>query len=269
MPLSNKNRRTRKTHLLSPLLLLSLLGFQPALCNVEKTIFLGPASARIPLAHPTLEDLHIDTLTPSQSSLRTRLAAAPPSASNGKATWLLLDNLTAGQRYEVRVCWAATQPTSFTINTYTLDTVFETPDLITSLSGYSTPRQPSPQLSDDQQTPRIHHPTTTASGEKETSVLFLQIIAAADYFTSNATLMRDVSPVDVDIILDPFVLNVLPRSLVPTVVYILFVAAAAYLVSGRIVSWLRAVVAVVEESGELLLASEGAAAVLSSRKKEQ
>ncbi|KAK3320905.1 hypothetical protein B0T19DRAFT_430900 [Cercophora scortea] len=256
MSLHNKGKIA---HLL-PQLLTSLLGLQTALCNVEKTIFLGPASSIIPLAHPTLSDLHIDTLTPStrqSSSLRTRLAAAfPDSASQGIATWLLLDELTAGQRYEVRVCWAATQPTAFTITTYTLDTVFETPELITSLASYSTSRQPfSPQGKETD-----HHP-------KESSILLLQILAAADYFTSNTSLMHTVPPVDVDIILDPFVFNVLPRSLVPTVGYILFVALVAYLLSLRIVAWLRAVVEV-EGSGEKKrgLASEGA---VLSRKKVQ
>ena len=48
--------------------------------------------------------------------------------------------------------------------------------------------------------------------------------------------MRDVPPVDVDIILDPFLYNVLPRSLLPTVGYILVVAAIAWFLSGRIVA---------------------------------
>ena len=78
--------------------------------NTEKAIFIGPLSVNIPSAHPTLEDLHVDTLTPTNWAIRTHLEARFPSISSphGKATWLILDDLTEGQRYEVRVCWAAT-----------------------------------------------------------------------------------------------------------------------------------------------------------------
>lgn len=98
--------------MLTALLLLS--SAQPSLANVEKDIFLGPDLVPIPLAHPTLSDLHLDNLTPDRSSLRTRLAARFPSSSHpsGEATWLILDDLSPGQRYEVRVCWAATVRTS-------------------------------------------------------------------------------------------------------------------------------------------------------------
>lgn len=64
--------------------------------------------------------------------------------------------------------------------------------------------------------------------------MFLQILSTADYFTTNSTLMKNPPPVDVDIILDPFLLNVLPRSLLPTVIYIVVVAIVAYLLSSRV-----------------------------------
>lgn len=82
----------------------------PALANTEKAIFLGPKTVNIPSAHPNLEDLKVDTLTPENWALRTHLTAQFPtdSARHGKSTWLVLDGLTEGQRYEVRVCWAAT-----------------------------------------------------------------------------------------------------------------------------------------------------------------
>lgn len=78
--------------------------------NTEKVIFLGPATVNIPSTHPTLDDLHVDTLTPANAAVRTHLEAQFTNASSpyGKATWLVLDELTEGQRYEVRVCWAAT-----------------------------------------------------------------------------------------------------------------------------------------------------------------
>jgi hypothetical protein len=79
------------------------------------------------------------------------------------------------------------------------------------------------------------------SGENggPTSMLFLAVDAAADYHSSNKTLMSSPPDVKVDIILDPYVLGVIPRSLLPTVFYILCVAVVAYYVSGYIYGWIR------------------------------
>jgi hypothetical protein len=77
---------------------------------VEKAIFLGPATVNIPLQKPTLSDLNLHTLTPETTgnTIRTRLARQfPQEGIDPPATWLLLDTLTEGQRYELRVCWAA------------------------------------------------------------------------------------------------------------------------------------------------------------------
>lgn len=63
------------------------------------------------------------------------------------------------------------------------------------------------------------------------SILFLQILTAADYFTIDKALMDNPPPVEVDIILDPFLLNIFPRSLVPTAVYILIIAVCAWFIS--------------------------------------
>lgn len=81
--------------------------------NTEKTIFLGPEPVslnNIPIPHSTLSDLHLHTLTPDNGTIHTGLPAQFPSPDHpyGTATWLLLDHLTPSQRYEVRVCWAAT-----------------------------------------------------------------------------------------------------------------------------------------------------------------
>ncbi|KAI1139964.1 hypothetical protein F5Y05DRAFT_337376 [Hypoxylon sp. FL0543] len=209
-----------------------------ASANTEKAIFLGPPTVNVPSAHPTLGDLHIDTLSPTNWAIRTNLEARFPSISkpHGKATWLILDELTEGQRYEVRVCWAATQPTEFKIRTYELQTVFETPELISELSEYSWSRQSlgSDHESHPKSATGSHHPNS----ERDASVLFLQILAAADYYTMNKTLMRNVPPVHVDIILDPFVLGVLPRSLLPTVSYIIAVAIASWFMARHISAWI-------------------------------
>lgn len=89
------------------------LGISLATANVEKTIFLGPEPVNIPNQQPSLSTLNIDTLTPDNWSLRTHIEASFPTAdfSRGSSSWFILDNLTEGQRYEVRICWLATVST--------------------------------------------------------------------------------------------------------------------------------------------------------------
>lgn len=67
--------------------------------------------------------------------------------------------------------------------------------------------------------------------QKESTFLFLQIFAAADYFSLNQTLMDVVPPVVVDVILDPYVLNILPKSLLPTGLYLGLIGVIAWLAS--------------------------------------
>lgn len=83
---------------------------------------------------------------------------------------------------------AQQQPTDFTLDTYSLSEVFGTPDLITSLASYSESRG---STSEPQR--------TAARDPRQASVLFLRVIAAADYFTTNKTLMQEVPPVNADI----------------------------------------------------------------------
>jgi hypothetical protein len=90
------------------LLLFSLLPLVSA--NVEKTIFLGPAAITVPNQRPNLDDLYLIPLSPLHSTARTRLNASFPTSDDpkGMETWILLDGLTPGARYEVRICWLAT-----------------------------------------------------------------------------------------------------------------------------------------------------------------
>lgn len=80
------------------------------LANVEKTIFLGPPFIPFPDTHPNLEDLHLDVLSPSHGTLRRQIAASFPTTltAQGTETWLLVEGLDERQRYEIRICWAAT-----------------------------------------------------------------------------------------------------------------------------------------------------------------
>lgn len=111
----------KKVHLVSPLqrtiyrkmqlyCQLALLFSSLAFANVEKTVFLAPPALSIPTAHPNLDDLSLIPLTPLYTSVRTRLNASFPTdgAPKGNEHWLLLDGLSPGARYEVRICWLAT-----------------------------------------------------------------------------------------------------------------------------------------------------------------
>ncbi|OJJ47944.1 hypothetical protein ASPZODRAFT_15387 [Penicilliopsis zonata CBS 506.65] len=166
--------------LLSLLSLLSLFILS-AVANVEKTIFLASSptdSFPSPLPSPLL------SIFPSLP-LRTEINA---SFIEGEA-WFLLQNLNRGQRYEVRICWLATQPTSFTLETFAL----------------------------------------ADAGKR-----LLRVQNQADYFSLNDTLMQNVPPVGVDLILDPFLMNVLPRSLLPTLLYLVVISGLAVWISGFI-----------------------------------
>ncbi|KAF2734044.1 hypothetical protein EJ04DRAFT_399168, partial [Polyplosphaeria fusca] len=209
--------------------------------NVEKTIFLGPS----PLAldndvRPGLSDLRLPTLAPAANPvLERRIAVQFPSATapRGRESWYLLHGLESGRRYEVRICWPATQPTDFWLDTFPISHVFDAPDLIASLAAYSEQRQQSVQeegeLLSEQQPPI------------SPSTLFLRIQAAASFYSSNKTLMEHPPLVDADIttVLDPYLWNILPRSLAPTVAYICAVAPLVWLLSGFIYRFLLSVAA--------------------------
>lgn len=78
---------------------------------MEKAIFLGPESVNVPLQKPTISDLNLATLSLRHTSARLELPRKFPDpseeATKGETSWFLLDELTEGQRYEVRVCWSA------------------------------------------------------------------------------------------------------------------------------------------------------------------
>jgi len=118
--------------------------------------------------------------------------------------------------------------------THTLAETFDNSDLITALSTYAYVRQA--ELNDFQVQQlvarRVYDQKISTASQK--SVLFLQIFAAADYFSLNKTLMSDVPPVLVDVILDPYLLNIFPKSLVPTAGYLIILAFGSWFLSGLI-----------------------------------
>jgi hypothetical protein len=120
------------------------------------------------------------------------------------------------------------------MSTYGLLEVFQSPELIASLAKNPPAEQSQAEL--------VLGSTRGISRSKSLrSVLFLQIFAAADYYTTNRTLMENVSPVLVEIILDPFILNIFPRSLIPTAGYLLILAVCSWYLANLITSWLQMV----------------------------
>ncbi|EON61716.1 hypothetical protein W97_00932 [Coniosporium apollinis CBS 100218] len=200
--------------------------------NTEKVIFLGPSSITIPNISPGLEQLQLNALSPSRNKLETQLPVKFPTDEEPRGTqhWYLIEGLEEGRRYEVRICWVATQPTAFWLDVHTINEVFETPELISALAIYSEQR--------DRSVPRSPEPRQPDAAATSKSLLFLRIHSAADFFTTNQTLMNFPPDVDADIILDPFLLNVLPRSLGPTAVYLVVLAIVGWFLSGAISRWL-------------------------------
>ena len=81
------------------------------LANVEKVVFLGPRQSAICRNQFDIHLLGHTVLSPSRSSVRQYLTATFPSQSTlwrGSESWVILDALEEGKRYEVRICWIAT-----------------------------------------------------------------------------------------------------------------------------------------------------------------
>ncbi|OJD15663.1 hypothetical protein AJ78_04081 [Emergomyces pasteurianus Ep9510] len=237
--------------------------------NVEKTIFTAPKPSPLLSHRPMFDDLEIERLSPQSPSTRTYIISAFPSeaAPRGFESWYYLDSLKPGQRYEVRVCYLATQPTYFTLKTHTVSDILDSPSLISSLTTFATSHLPTllDQLHHDHE--QTHYPHNAdyerksnsvfatppklgrsaerdAANQASTSALFLQVHAAAEYFTLDKGLMENVPPVYADIILDPYVFNVFPKSLLPTAVYILILAGVAWVMSWFVWTGIEGVVGV-------------------------
>ncbi|KAJ5103889.1 hypothetical protein N7532_004418 [Penicillium argentinense] len=197
-----------------------------AQANVEKTIFLGPPESAVPSEEPDIDDLGLERLSPETPVVRTLLNSSFPTndAPDGTDSWFFLENLTPGQRYE--------QPTTFTLTTHSLHNTIEDPSLFSSLSVFSTARLAT--LDDRLQANAIPQRAGKSALDPSPSldsVLFLRVRAVADYFTMNEELLAKPPPVTVDLILDPFLGNVFPRSLVPTGFWIVAVAVVAFFVA--------------------------------------
>ncbi|KAM0322960.1 hypothetical protein ACHAQA_009059 [Verticillium albo-atrum] len=132
-----------------------------------------------------------------------------------------------------------------------MDTVWETPELISSLAQYAESRQHIADSADADKRSSTQDFKVQDDGkaklDSQASVMFLRVLAAADYYSHTTSVMTRVEPVWADIILDPYVLNVLPQSLAPTVVYIVAVATLAWVLSQRVRGYLLALCDVPEQ----------------------
>ncbi|KAL9103716.1 MAG: hypothetical protein Q9163_001266 [Psora crenata] len=206
------------------LLLVQVVCIRLVVANVEKITFIAPAPINIPQQQLNLANVYIETLTPNSTSLRRELPAAFPSPGfpKGRETWIVLDGLRQHQRYELRICWAATvsnepilfvshnilvqtllalptilkqvpellqQPTSFVLDAFTLSEVFGTQELIDSLTSHSM----------RQQSAALWHVAKTTEATISDLILYLRISVAADYYTADKALMQHVPPVRVEI----------------------------------------------------------------------
>ncbi|CCE30086.1 uncharacterized protein CPUR_03934 [Claviceps purpurea 20.1] len=227
------------------ILLLFYTLAQIAAANVEKIIFNAPPpfgpSPPGSLALSTLALLNkIPTLTHDARSLRTELNRDVVSERySGHSSWILVRNLTENQRYELRVCWSALEPTDFKITAHYLDTVLGGDSFAWPLDEFLEYRPKKAPVAEVEKISKFH-------GLLDTSALLIEIQAAADYYTDDGELMAYPPPVLVDLILDPFLLNVLPRSLLPTVGYLLLVGVTTWYMAQWIKSGLLFVAGISE-----------------------
>lgn len=222
--------RTFETPLLVLVLVLVLLNGL-ASANVEKTIFVAPSSQPVPDA--SIDNLMLIPLNPQHTTARTWLNATFPTKETPKGTdtWMLLEGLSPGSRYELRLCWLATQPTAFRLSTHTMVETFEDPALLSSLTVFSNTRRDTVDENLLLQLQERKFQSSSSALTVNPSLLFLQISAAADYFSLNKTLMESVPPVFTDVILDQYLLSVFPKSLVPTAGYVAILTVGGWFLS--------------------------------------
>ncbi|PNS19993.1 hypothetical protein CAC42_7960 [Sphaceloma murrayae] len=200
--------------------------------NTEKVIFLGPQSVQLPQDGPSFATLGLNRLSPKFANYRSALPVTFPNSSHprGLQSWYLLHDLSPGARYEVRICWAATQPTNWILEVFNVTETMEIPELIQGLALYTEQRTAS-ITSDDQG-------VSNDQFKSPQSLLFLRVHGAADYFSLDEGLMQRPESVKVDLILDSFLLNILPRSLLPTAIYVCAIAIFGLFASNLVWIWL-------------------------------
>ncbi|CAD6505690.1 BgTH12-01180 [Blumeria graminis f. sp. triticale] len=217
-----------------------LLGISPVFSNTEKTTVVGP-KIFVPLnRHIALGHINLKVLSPHHTPFRTHIKSTFPNdlSKIGRTSWFIMGDLIEGQKYEVRICWAATQPTTFRIKTHELHRYSDIPKLVTEMMKSGDVRNSDPQVA-------FFHTNLTSSTapdqDRELSTVLLQLDAAADYYTWNKELMQEVPQVHADIIVDPYILNIFPQSLLLTLVYISLLSIGSCLFSTMVVGMLEGI----------------------------
>jgi hypothetical protein len=176
--------------------------------NVEKTIFTAPESITLPNISPVLGELCLEELSPIATKIRKFLPVIflDNKRPLGKQSWYLVKDLVPGSRYEVRICWPASvgcpiyvyineltlkQPTSFELNLFGLNQALFESEVIKELAVYANARQGPPCHGKS--------PQEVSTAGTQSSLMFLSIHAASDFFSSNQTLMKNPPDVLVDI----------------------------------------------------------------------
>ncbi len=77
--------------------------------NSEKIVFVAPEAQAMP-SDASIDNLLLKTVSKQTPAIRTFFNASFPTeeAPKGTETWMLIEDLIPGQRYEVRVNWIAT-----------------------------------------------------------------------------------------------------------------------------------------------------------------
>lgn len=114
--------------------------FHQAIANVEKEIFLGPKASN---GVHSLKNLYngLPHLVASEHCRNCRAIRTVLNTSfheGGEEHWIVIDGLKEGSRYEVRICWAATQPTAFDLKLYSLEEVEAHSPLLTKIQKHAS-----------------------------------------------------------------------------------------------------------------------------------
>ncbi|KAI6249160.1 hypothetical protein HI914_02333 [Erysiphe necator] len=224
--------------------ILMFMAYKGVFANTEKVIFEASKSNGVlhGVDYHDFWNLPLEKLSPQFGKLKTKIFAEFPTLNStyGRESWFLLHGISQRHRYEARICWTATQPTSFQLVTYDFVEVLQSLDLKFSLEKYSMSRKLG--SSGLNTIGNKYFQDLKVSELNASSSLLLQIFAAADYYTTNASLMQYPQPVQVEIILDPYFLNIVPKSLIPTIAYILILVVGGWSFSIFLNHWAQSLI---------------------------
>ncbi|KAF8423643.1 hypothetical protein EV426DRAFT_574480 [Tirmania nivea] len=216
---------------------LSLTFIPSAVANVEKVIFvpsdsrplqftLNPNSLRLSPDGPrlyTVLDLNANTTGSERNGGGDGGGGRVGEEREESSTWVVLEKVIPGKRYEVRIVWAATEPAEFELGVFTAVEAVE--------AGMGAGAEGSVIRGGEE---------GGKDGEKEGglkssqgTVMYLRVLAKKDRYNPD--------PVAVELVLDPFIWNILPESLLHIGAIVVLVAGAAWWAGAMVDRWLSMV----------------------------